>query len=82
MRTFTVQLKTNKALQILYSLEDVDLIKILDELKTSSKTFQKLSKNKPKSKSKKDSFLDAAGMWKNKTISIDKIREKAWPKRE
>ncbi len=82
MRTFTVQLKTNKALQILYSLEEVDLIKILDELKTSSKTLEKLSNIKPKRKSKKESFLNAAGMWEDKVISLDKIREKAWPKRK
>jgi hypothetical protein len=82
MRTFTVQLKTNKALEILYSLEEVDLIKILDELKPSSKTLQKLSKIKPKRKSKKESFFDVAGIWKDKEITIEEIRSKAWPKQK
>ncbi|OFY97387.1 MAG: hypothetical protein A3K10_06125 [Bacteroidetes bacterium RIFCSPLOWO2_12_FULL_31_6] len=77
MKTITIQLKNNKALQFLYGLEELNLIKILDELRTSN-MHKKLSKIKPKRQSKNETLFDLAGIWKDKNITLEEIREKAW----
>ena len=37
---------------------------------------------KPKNESKEDKLLDLQGIWKNRDISIQQIREIAWPQRK
>lgn len=63
--------------QILLNVSDdsklKDLEKILAEL-----DYVSIEKNTKKQPKKKASFLDAAGVWKNRSVSVDEIRKKAW----
>lgn len=78
MKTVTVALKNSKAFQILKDLENVDLIELLMPDKNRNKILNQL---KPKRNSLKESFFDLKGIWKDKNISLESIRKKAWPQR-
>lgn len=43
--------------------------------------FDSLELLKPKNPSRKDSLLDLKGIWKDRDITIEQIRGKAWPRR-
>jgi len=76
MTTMIINIKNNKALEVLKSLENIDFIEFVDKFQVSD-----LLSLKPKNTAKADSFLDLKGVWKNRDISLAQIREKAWPQR-
>lgn len=76
MTTKLINIKDDKALEVLRSLENIDFIEFVDKLQRNN-----LINLKPRNTTKTDSFLDLKGVWKNRDISLAKIREKAWPQR-
>ena len=81
MLTKTIEIRDNKALQLLLSLESINFIKIKDSKKSDSKRDFLMSL-KPKNTSPKDSFNDLKGIWEKREISAEQIRIKAWPQRK
>lgn len=80
MTSIVIQIKDNRAIKILQSLKDTDLISFVDE--NENNIHQELSDLKPKNALKDESIFDLTGIWKDRDISITQIREKAWPKRK
>ena len=80
MTSLVIQIKDNKAIKILQSLKDIELISFIEKNEIDLK--QELLKLKPKNLSKGESIFDLAGIWKDRNINISEIREKAWPKRK
>jgi len=80
MTSIVIQIKDNKVIKILQSLKDIDLINFTETNKNISR--QELLKLKPKNMSEDESIFDLAGIWKDRNINIEEIREKAWPKRQ
>ncbi len=76
MTTKLINIKNDKALEVLKSLEIIDFIEFVDKAQVSS-----LLRLKPKNTAKTDSFFDLKGVWKNRDISLAQIRLKAWPQR-
>ena len=76
MTTKLINIKDDKALEVLRSLENIDFIEFVDKLQRNN-----LVSLKPRNTTKTDSFLDLKGVWKNRDISLAKIRGKAWPQR-
>lgn len=73
----TINIKNNEALEALKSLESIDFIEFVDNDKTIY-----LKRLKPKNQSKEDMLLDLTGIWKGRDITIQQLREKAWPQRK
>ena len=81
MMTRIIEIKDNKALKLLKSLESIDFIKFKNEsFKEDKMSF--LLGLKPKNILKEDSFNDLKGLWKDRDISLEQIRDKAWPQRK
>ena len=74
MNTKTINIKKDKALEVLKSLESIEFI--------DNNKIVYLKNLKPKNESKEDSLVDLQGIWKDREISIKQIREKAWPQRK
>lgn len=75
-----------KALVIITNLKALHFLRLLEEIKLIK--FVKIFSSKPyaaaknvKEKGKRDSFFELKGIWQDRNISIESIREKAWPKR-
>ncbi len=81
MQTITIRINNSKALKILKSLEEVNLITLIDGLfKKGSK--KQLLTLKPKRTSKSESFTSLSGIWEDRDdITIESLRAKAWPTR-
>lgn len=77
MTTKTINIKNDKALEILKSLENIGFIEFADNNKSIY-----LKSLKPKNQSKNDSFWDIIGIWKERDITLKQLREKAWPQRK
>ncbi len=75
--TRTIHIKNNKALEILKSLENIDFIEFID--KESEMT--QIKKIKKRDKKDDEDFFGLAGIWKDRDITIESIREKAWKRR-
>lgn len=71
-----INIKNEKAMVVLRSLEKIDFIEFVDKLKVNN-----LLSLKPRNTSKTDSFMDLKGVWRNRDINLVQIREKAWPQR-
>ena len=67
-------------MKILNSLKDIDLISFIEEKKNLKK--EELYKLKPQNSSRQDDFFDLVGIWKDRDIDINTIRNRAWPKRK
>ena len=80
MNSLVIQIKDNKVLKILNSLKDIDLISFAEE--EGDLKLEELRKMKPNNTSSKDDFFDLVGLWKNRVIDINAIRNRAWPKRK
>jgi len=80
MTSMVIQIKDNRVIKILQSLKDIDLISFNETKENITK--QELIKLKPKNNSEDESIFDLAGIWKDRDINTDKLREKAWPKRK
>jgi hypothetical protein len=80
MDSLVIQIKDNKVLKILNSLKDIDLISFIEEERDLK--IEELRKMKPKNPSSEDVFFDLVGIWKNRDIDINIIRNRAWPKRK
>jgi hypothetical protein len=74
MEQITIQVKNKRKAQAL-----VNFLKTLDFIEevTASDTSTILSKNRT---NKKD-FLAMAGLWAGRDVTLDSIRQKAWPAR-
>lgn len=70
--SITINIKNKKALRILKSLEDINFIEV--EGKYPTKTTGK----KDEHQSGKNNFFQLNGIWKNRDVDIDIIRNKAW----
>ncbi len=80
MTSLVIQIKDNKVMKILNSLKDIDLISFIEEKKSLKK--EELYKLKPRNSSGLDDFFDLVGIWKDRDININTIRNRAWPKRK
>ena len=80
MTSLVIQIKDNKVMKILNSLKDIDLISFIEEKKSLKK--EELYKLKPQNSSGLDDFFDLVGIWKDRDIDINTIRNRAWPKRK
>ena len=81
MLTRTIEIRDNKALKLLKSLESIDFIKFKDSNIDEDRTKFLLGL-KPKNNSKGDRFDDLKGIWKDRDITLEQIRAKAWPQRK
>jgi len=81
MLTKTIEIRDNKALKLLKSLESINFIRFKDSNEFDDKTDFLLGL-KPKNSSQRDNFNDLKGIWKNRNISLEQIRDKAWPRRK
>ena len=68
----TITLKFKKAEKLKYFLE---LIKDLDYIEITSQETVKDNEEKEE----QGDFMDIVGIWKDRDISLDGIRKKAWP---
>jgi hypothetical protein len=67
MGTITVKIKNRKKLQnFLDIINELDYVEVLPE------------KSNRSNKKEKGDFFSVAGMWENRDISLQIIREKAW----
>lgn len=80
MTSLVIKIKDNKVMKILKSLRDIDLISFIEEKKNLKK--EELFKLKPRNSSSQDDFFDLVGIWKDRDIDINTIRNRAWPKRK
>ena len=71
-----INIKNEKAMVVLRSLEKIDFIEFVDKLQVNN-----LLSLKPRNTSKTYSFMDLKGVWRNRDINLVQIREKAWPQR-
>jgi hypothetical protein len=72
MKTVTLKIKDKSKFQhFLTFIEDLDYIEVLKQ-KSDTK----------KSATSEDNFFALAGMWKNRDISAEDLRSKAWPTRK
>lgn len=71
----TINIKNKKALSILKSLEDINFIEVegRDAIISTGK--------KDKHQTGKDDFFELQGLWKNRDVDIDIIRNKAWKRK-
>jgi len=76
MTTKLINIKDEKAMEVLRSLENIDFIEFVDKFQVNN-----LLSLKPRNTSNADSFMDLKGVWKNRDISLVQIRDKAWPQR-
>ena len=67
---------TNILIQIKDDSKTNDVIQFLNDIDFLEVKVQ--SDNKDKAKSNKKQLTNAFGIWKDKTISLSEIREKAW----
>lgn len=79
MKPIYIKIKNSKAIPILQSLKDTNLIDFADE--NENVAIKELLKFKPRNNSKNESFFDLAGIWQNRDINLEQLRNKAWPKR-
>jgi Mg/Co/Ni transporter MgtE len=80
MNSIVIQIKDNKAIKILQSLRDINLIDFFEDKENQIKN--ELLKLKVKNNSENESIFDLAGIWKDRDTNIDELRKKAWPKRK
>lgn len=81
MLTKTIEIRDNKALQLLKSLESINFIKVMESNASDDKaTF--LLGLKPKNSSIGDTFSDLKGIWKDRDISLEQLRDKAWSRKK
>jgi len=76
MTTKLINIKDEKAMEVLRSLENIDFIEFVDKWQVNN-----LLHLKQRNTSKTDNFMDLKGVWKNRDINLIQIREKAWPQR-
>lgn len=79
MATLLIELKDDKALKILESLKEINLISFSHQ---ANAIYEKLLQLKPKNLSENESFFELKGLWKDRNITLEQIRDKAWPKRK
>lgn len=75
----TIEIKNEKALKLLESLESNDFIKFKE---TGEDKMRFLLGLKAKNSSRDNLFNDLKGIWKEREISLEQIKSKAWPKRK
>ena len=75
MRTISLRIKKDYALRLLKDLEKSDAISLLQNEKKSA-----LRKRRTR-KSKKGFFL-TAGLWKDRDVTLQQVRAKAFPVRK
>jgi len=71
----TINIKNKKALSILKSLAGINFIEVENKNDTT------MSENKEEHQTGKNNFFQLKGIWKNRDVNINEIRDKAW-KRE
>jgi hypothetical protein len=71
----TINIKNKKALSILKSLEDINFI----EVKNQDDLV--IDREKEVSSRNKNDFFQLHGLWKDRDINADTIREKAWKRK-
>ena len=71
----TINIKNKKALSILKSLEDINFI----DVKNQDDIIP--DKKKDVSQRDKNDFFQLHGLWKDRDINVDTIREKAWKRK-
>ncbi|RCW29104.1 hypothetical protein [Marinilabilia salmonicolor] len=71
----TINIKNKKALSILKSLEDINFIEVEGQVNNVS------TEKKDKHKTDKNAFFALQGLWKNRDVDIDVIRNKAWKRK-
>lgn len=71
----TINIKNKKALSILKSLEDINFIEVEGQVNNAS------TEKKDKHKTDKNAFFALQGLWKNRDVDIDVIRNKAWKRK-
>lgn len=73
MEQITIQVKNkHKAQALINFLKALDFI---EEVSTGEAALQ------PKSKSDEHEFFSLAGLWAGRRVTVDSIRQKAWPTR-
>jgi hypothetical protein len=73
----TINIKNKKALSILKSLEDINFIEVEGQGQVNNASTGK----KDKHKTDKNAFFALQGLWKNRDVDIDVIRNKAWKRK-
>jgi hypothetical protein len=68
----TINIKNKKALSILKSLEDINFIEIEKQHDAS------LRENREEQQHDKNDLFRLKGIWKNRDVDINVIRDKAW----
>ena len=76
MQTKIINIKNKKAFEILKSLENINFIEIHE---ASSK--ERLAALKTSNRNTDADFFDMAGIWKNRGITTESIREQAWKRK-
>lgn len=74
MKIITLRIKKNYALKLLKDLERSEAISVVPK-----KAARKIRRKKT---SKKEGFFLSAGLWKDRNITLDDIRTKAFPIRK
>jgi hypothetical protein len=74
MEQITIQVKNKQKAQAL-----INFLKAMDIIEDV--TASDLSALKPKAKIKDKEFFALAGLWAGRDVTLDSIRQKAWPTR-
>ncbi len=74
MEQITIQVKSKRKAQAL-----IDFLKAMDFIEDV--TASGLPVSKPKGKEDEDDFFALKGLWAGRKITLESIRQKAWPAR-
>lgn len=74
MEQITIQVKSKQKAQVL-----MNFLKTLDYIENVSASHPSIFQ--PKGKVNEKDFFDLAGLWSDRDITLESIREKAWPSR-
>jgi len=74
MEQITIQVKSKQKAQAL-----LNFLKTLDYIENVSAS--RVSIFQPKDKANEEDFFDLAGLWAGRDVTLDSIRQKAWPSR-
>lgn len=74
MQTITLKIKNKaKSREFMKMIQDLDYVEVLDDV---------FFPNDKKDLNHGDDFFALAGIWKDRDITTEKLRAKAWPKRK
>ena len=76
MKQVTLNVADDKLQTFLTFIEDLNYIEVVEEVSDTS------TRPPAKETSHPDDFMSLAGMWKDRDISAEELRAKAWPSRK